>query len=170
MVNFNYHKQTASSDEIKQFEEIIGMQLPNDYRQYLLSGGGGVSPKGYYAFKTTEPGVLVLGKYHEEVLLGYLSSAVIEENGFSELMTHFRFMNSPEREYAFLPDDIITIGSDQGGGSILLGIGGNQKGKIFYLNPNLFPDEEATIGNYENISFVANSFPEFLDSLYKFDS
>jgi hypothetical protein len=61
-----------------------------------------------------------------------------------------------------IPDDTIAIGDDPGSNQILLGIAGENRGKVFYWfrEGEKDPDDPAVPG-YENIGFIANSFENF---------
>lgn len=170
MIDFIFQKtKLPSQEEIDKFESIIGFPLPLEYRVYLQRFGGGASPKYDVAFRYTDPGILYKDHYTGEALLAYLSSAVFDDEGVSELMIHYHYMNSNQRENNFIPADMIVIGNDPGSSNVLLGINGEQKGKVFFWDVNLFPHEDNVPETYENISFVADSFTEFLDSLYLFN-
>lgn len=170
MIDFIYHKdKLPSQDEVIKLELTIGASLPSEYRDYLLKRGGGVSPDDDVAFRYTDPGVLTKNKFTGESLLAYLSSAVTDDKGISELMTHYHYMNSEYSENNFIPSNMIIIGSDPGGSNVLLGITGEHIGKVFFWDVSLFPQGDDVPETYRNISFVADSFTEFLGSLYKFN-
>ena len=168
MIYFNSHKRPATLEEIERFEKVIGVRLPEDYREYLASGGGGASTRGEYAFKMTKPGILENDDVGGEALLEYLLSAAASDGEESDLMASYKYMNSPDREFNYLPQDMIVIGEAPGGSYVLLGIKGDRRGKVYFWDSNLFPLEDFGPETYENISYVADSFSEFLSSLYPF--
>lgn len=61
---------------------------------------------------------------------------------------------------------MIVIGNSGGAGRcFLLGIKGERRGQIFFWDINLFPQDDDVPVNYDNISFVANSFSDLLENL-----
>ena len=66
-----------------------------------------------------------------------------------------------------VPSDTVPIGYDPGGNLLLLGIGSRNYGQVFFWMQSYEKDgSEPGEADYRNVGFVANSFDEFLDSLY----
>jgi hypothetical protein len=165
MIEFYFPAPRIVESEILEFEQVIGTKLPVQYRQYLLSHAVGGTTIPDLAFRITKSGVLNKDDPDDEVMLGYLLS--MDKTSPSNLFEYYDTRNSDEREYPYLPNDMITIGGDPGGGLLLIGIQGTKKGKVFYWDSNKFNKNETDSPDYNNISFVANSFSEFIDLLYE---
>ena len=63
-----------------------------------------------------------------------------------------------------IPKDTLAIASDPGDNLILMGVGDDNNGKIYFWVKDHEVEEGDTPG-YDNICLLANSLPEFLDSL-----
>lgn len=154
-------KYSANSQDIEQFELLIGSPLPHNYKQFLLTNGGGVLEKSYI-FKMTTPGCLLDKEPYVEDEIETFSS--FNAGGSFDLPTHFKVMNSANDEFSKIPNEMIVIGG-VGGSCILLGIKGEHRGKVFFSD--LFLGDETQSASYNNVCFIAGSFSAFLDSLYE---
>ncbi len=85
-------------------------------------------------------------------------------SGRFDLTTHYKYMSSIDREFPYIPKEMIVIGGS-GGSCLLLGIKGSYRGKVYFWHSDLFHGNENGDEIYESISFVANSFGAFLSSL-----
>lgn len=151
---------------IEEFEALIGTALPGEYREFLIKTGGNINPNSIAETPCGKPGDLASQAEFHRVELEHLASIVPNERGESELMRHYRYMNGPERENNWLPDDMIVIGNSGGGGRcFLIAIKGLHRGQIFFWDINLFPQDDNVPVNYDNISFVALSFDAFLEGI-----
>lgn len=124
------------SDPIKIFEDFLGKELPRDYRLFLEQTNGGIPFRKYFLFKDSDnDGTIV------NILFG------ITDNDYNSLIKHYN-------EYKnIVPSCMIPIGNDQGGNMILLSIGGNSYGSIYFLD-------------HEKAAFlIADSFEEFINNL-----
>lgn len=161
-----YAEEPIQSKHIENFEALIGVPLPSDYRTFLLETGGQVWPSEVAEIGCTKPGCLTSEEVFKTVELEMFSSVVPDVKGRSALSLHYDRMNGPNRENNWLPDDMIVIGNSGGAGRcFLLAIKGERRGQIFFWDINLFPQDDDVPVNYNNISFVANSFSDLLENL-----
>ena len=65
-----------------------------------------------------------------------------------------------------IPKDTIAIAFDPGGNLILLGTDETNNGKVFFWMHSYETDEDEET-DYSNVGFIANSFNEFIDSLFE---
>jgi hypothetical protein len=65
-----------------------------------------------------------------------------------------------------MPADTVPIGGDLGSNSLLIGISGPNRGKIFFWVNDYASTDDDSEPNYDNVGFVADSFTEFLQILY----
>ncbi len=155
-------KHVANSEDIMLFEQVIGTKLPDDYKQFLLDKGGG-ELDGAFCFKMATPGKLNNRELSNWDGLGHLSS--FDSNKIFDLPTHYKYMNSEEREFPYIPKEMIVIGGS-GASCLLLGIKDKYKGQVFFWHSNLFHGDENGQETFDNISFVSESFDTFIISLF----
>jgi hypothetical protein len=127
MIEFYFPAPMILESKIEEFENIIGKQLPNNYRKYLIDKGAGGTPIPDLVFKITKAGEIVNAEFVDEVMLGYLLST--DESSPTNLIDYYQTRNSSERELPYLPSDLISIGGDPGSGLILIGIAEKKKEK-----------------------------------------
>lgn len=170
----------ATETDVKQFEQLIGYDLPMDYRHFLLTINGGffqntvvdyplfsVVPfldashvRSQSAELSTKGGITSLYSLfngYEAILGDELDFHQLEVNAkrFKELYD--------DLNYELVPPCCIPI-AEYGGGSIelLLVLDGIHKNKVlvYYYN-----EEKPHYELYANVSLAANSFSEFLKKL-----
>lgn len=172
----------ASETDVKQFEQLIGYDLPMDYRDFLLTINGGffqntvvdyplfsVVPfldvslaRSQSAELNTKGGITSLYSLFNryEAILG-------DELGFHQLEVNAKRFKElyDDLNYELVPPCCIPI-AEYGGGSIelLLVLHGIHKNKVlvYYYN-----EEKPHHELYANVSLAANSFSEFV-SKFKF--
>jgi hypothetical protein len=147
-------------EQVIEIEKTIGHQLPQQYKDFLLQfNGGEVSPD---CFKVKYSGQEWAEGLEEALLRAFYS---IPEHEY------YSFLENQEFYEGRVPADTILIADTPGRDKILLGIEGENTGKIFYWNGSYEVDEEEQAeegfqADYSNVGFVANSFNEFLKGLY----
>jgi hypothetical protein len=158
------HENKVTKEQIATLEKAIGAPIPEDYYQFLVSHNGG-RPKcdenkfGYVSFPVSWKGQKWAGRYGE-VLLDVLYSAdekaVISWRGAYESHVQDRR----------IPKDTFPIGSDPGSNQLLVGISGDNRGKVFFWAAKFAPADDDVEPTYENIGLVADSFSEFIGKLH----
>ncbi len=63
----------ATATDVESFEKMIGVDLPCDYKEFLLLQGGGVT-KNDYIFEMSKPGIFSSGHNKLSDAIEYLSS------------------------------------------------------------------------------------------------
>jgi len=162
ILNFRDKSKNPTSERIKKFEKMIGVSLPERYREYLLIGEIGGKPEENLCYKVGKPGKLDHMEEWENVGVDIFCSVY-------EMEQNYRDFNADDRDRAWLPDEMIAIGDGPGGNHLLLCIEGEHKGKVYFWANDLFTTEDVNdemVPTYKNICFVANDFDEFLDSFY----
>ncbi len=138
-------------EKLKEFEQTYGVKLPVDYRSFLLKYNGG-SP---------EPEIVDFIQYGESQsdIVNYLCGI---HNGeyWASLEWHMNMFKGR------ILAEFIPIGYDPGGNLYLLGVEGEHLGRVYFWDheneAGIFDEEPS----FKNMSFIANSFTEFLDQLY----
>ncbi|MCF6253009.1 MAG: SMI1/KNR4 family protein [Methylococcaceae bacterium] len=141
-------EKNTTCKEIEQFEALIGQILPDDYKQFLLLHNGGTpKPAGFYfTLKDNQPEMAMVA--------WFLALYEGEDENITDDFYSFK-----DR----IPNNMLAVARDPGGSLILLGLQGDNKGKVFFWLREL-EAEDGEPATYDNVAFVANSFNEFLDS------
>lgn len=136
----------ASIEAIKNFEESMGVSLPNDYKQFLSKYNGGTSKVRYSTFKVEE--------LNENIPLDVLYGLDVEKKQLE--------LHNVNNEYIddMLPNCII-IGDDPGAGLIVLINDANTEG-VYYWDHSFHFEQSS---EEENIYKVADSFQAFVENL-----
>ncbi len=137
--------------DVSNFEEFVGEALPVDYRDFLLDLNGGVPELPYFLLHGGR------GGYADSVVRHFFG---ISEKIDIDLSYNFKIYVAAKR----IPLNMLPIAADPGGNIILLGIGGGEKGKVFFWNHEMegLGTESSELCN---LVFVANSFTDFINNL-----
>ena len=133
-----------SEASIDSFEKEIQLSLPDDYKKFLIDTNGGALQNGL--IKPQRPG---------ELLIDYLFG-LSEKDEFDLRFWHSEFRGE-------IPEKSVIIGSDAGGGFLLLCTEEDLAGVYYYDHSYLFPSS----GDDENTYFIYSSFSELLSDLRK---
>lgn len=168
----------ASEEEILHLEAVYGVRLPEDYRMFLkvINGGGIYIEGGRISDYACADIHWAEGSYHgkEELIKAgvciHFMYSTKHEYVRDKLNCEVEFFNM-EEDFHFsrprIPKDTIEIGYDPYGNEFLLGIVGENRGKVFYWDQNgEKPEDDISEPGYFNVGFIANSFREFIDNLY----
>ncbi|HEY0004207.1 MAG TPA: SMI1/KNR4 family protein [Pyrinomonadaceae bacterium] len=151
-----YQEQPTTPEQIREAERRMGVELPEEYKQYLLSHQGGHPDPDVFRVKWSGQD-WAKGSELNSVAWFLAPHDGKEENLLDYYETH--------RDR--IPKDTIPIARDPGSNLVLLGISGPNRGKVFFWRREY---EAAPWGaqeaDYSNVGFVANSFREFIDSLF----
>ena len=123
------------------FQEFLGFKLPNDYFNFLVDNDGATIDDGYFYVKDLD----------EYILLELFSD-------IEECMQDYQEFKDD------IPDKSLIIGSDFGGGMILLVTVENDdfsKGIYFYDHSHFFEASNSENNTY----FICDTFNEFIDIL-----
>ncbi len=139
--------QPLQEADILRLEQELRAELPRDYRSFLLAHNGG----------TPDPDVFIIGgdPEDEDVVSQFLGIQQGEYEDLFNLLGVFR---------GRIPDNLLPVARDPFGNLICLSITGENRGKVYFWDH----EEEAMEGevpDYRNVSWIADSFKSFLDSL-----
>ena len=141
----------ATLEQLQKLEQVISRTLPDQYKAFLLRTNGGRPVPAY--FRTQWHGQEWAKGWEVDQVDFFLS---VNDSGSSD------FLGDYETYKGRIPNDTVSIAYDPGGNLVLLGVGERNYGKVFVWMQG-YETEEA---DYSNVGLVANSFNEFLDSLY----
>ncbi len=140
-------KGENSFADIERLEKLVGLQLPRDYRDFLLRHNGGYPEPDGFQFKNSPDGSSVDR---------FLGLDVGEHSNIEKYLVTYR-----DR----VPEGFFPIAHDPGGNLVLIGVKGKYTGKVFFW------DHEDEADGYppdmSNMHLVADSFSEFLRGLYE---
>jgi cell wall assembly regulator SMI1 len=148
----------VTDDDVRRFEREFGYELPTDYRAFLLEVNGGYAPGSHCVFSLRK----------DETILNSLFSldATDDRDDLATAQKHY----SPD---AMLPEGVLEIGYDDGGGRIVLPLAGPHRGEVWYVdieNPRpTGSNPRVEWFDRRDVKRVAASFREFVDSLRPLD-
>jgi hypothetical protein len=146
---------------ISAFEAELGTTLPEDYRAFLLDVNGGRTARSHRVF------TMRMRKVREdETVLNSLNSLNDPDTQF-DLATQWRW----ERQW--LPREVIPVGYDGFGGTVVVVVAGPRRGQVWFLD-GADPRSEGSNPRVEwfeqrDVSKVADSFREFMVGLRPLD-
>ena len=130
-----------ADEEIHQLEQKLKFALPEDYRSFLLKYNGG-SPS---------PNVFFISKEQQESCIS-LFFGVASKSAYDIWINALDF-------YEYYDRDLLPIGEDPGGSQIIMGLGAQRFGKIYFNDHEQQGDS--------SLYPIANSFTDLLNKLYK---
>jgi hypothetical protein len=157
-----------SPHDIAYWETMINATFPEQYRDYLLHANGGEvriakehkSTRDAYAFNIRWPEGL-LGKTPSSILGNFFIIQEIEDNLNLYFTITFSYNYNAWKEV--LPPDTFPIANTPGGNYILIGLKGENRGKIYYwMLEAANAMEEPDVAAYAYLGWVADSFVEFV--------
>jgi hypothetical protein len=137
--------------QIRAFEQAFGHSLPDDYRQFLLDVNGGRLAKANCEF--------------DQGVVNRLFSLDDTEDDSRDLATRANW------ERASLPSpDLLFIGHDDGGNSLLLALAGEHRGEVWFIltDDDARPDDanpRVAWHDRRDMRKLADSFEQFVRSL-----
>ncbi|KGX89727.1 hypothetical protein N781_16000 [Pontibacillus halophilus JSM 076056 = DSM 19796] len=135
----------VSLQDIKQFEQEYEVTLPKQYVDFLLEYNGGFPQQSNFKISDDEGESLVNKFYGIGDMKGNLGEV-------------FEILEGE------IPEEFISIGHDPGGNEILLGVSGEDQGKVYFWIHDVEPEDEM-----DNMHILADSFTEFFTNLYEND-
>ncbi|MBY2944009.1 SMI1/KNR4 family protein [Rhizobium leguminosarum] len=139
----------ATEEELTAFEKKLGLSLPQELRQFLKLSGGGL---------IFEPPVVYLDAKDRDLRLRHMSDLTEIDKEFTTPSAY------P------LPRELLRIGNDAGGNSIMVCLREDRFGQVFMLDHEMVayegepePLEEAE--EYGLVTCYSPSFEQFLADL-----
>ena len=158
-VSFTETKPVIQDEDIVRAERILGCTLPEEYRRFLLKENGGRPSLEAFNIQWNDNPV---GDGWGASLIHFFLS--IHDGDYSNLIEY----NNVDFK-GRIPKDTVAIAYDQGGNLLLMGVGESNRGKIFFWVKD-HEVEEGETPDYSNIGNVAETFSDFLSSLYGYGS
>lgn len=145
-------KQIVFSSDVKKFEEMHNVSLPEEYKKFLLKNNGG-KPVAEDAF------------HYESELETYSDSAV------RYFFSLFSDNNSVEYNFEIyvlakrIPSSMLPIAADYAGNVVCISISNDTFGKIYFWDHEEELEDDDNNPSHDNLYLIADSFTEFLGSL-----
>ena len=147
--------QLTSPTQLREAEQVIGVELPESYRTFLLTTKVG-QPEAD-TFQVQWDGQEWAEGNEENVVAWFLAIYDGEHEDFLDYFDTF---------VGRIPEDTVPIARDPGGNLILIGTSKSNKGKVFFWQREFEVDpSDGDSADYSNVGFVASSFDEFINSL-----
>lgn len=142
--------EKLTEQDILNLEHKLNVNLPQDYKGFLLQNNGG-SPVEDWVFDFTQI-LPESGKPFDN------SSVIRKFSTLSELPVFYDNLIGEE----LIPEKFLPIASDPGGNQILLCTNENNHGKIYFADHGMYDLET----DYWLMTELADSFTEFINKLY----
>jgi hypothetical protein len=138
-------------DALTHFEDSHHLKLPEDYRAFLLKYNGGTPSPDIIDFvedgRETSSDINYLYRIHEGPYWASLEYGL-------------------ETFQGRIPEPFISIGYDAGGNQYLLGIQEPYRSKVYFWDHEL-ESNEGEPPTFDNLSWVADSFTQWLEMLHE---
>lgn len=140
--------------DLNELETKLKVKFSMEYKAFLEKNNGGM-PKEALGFRFIEKDIETQKTWEQGSDIHYFYNV-------DEMLEAYENLTYE----CMIPNDYIPIACDSFGNNILLCLNLQKNyGGVFFANHEI----EKTNKGFDNISFVANSFNEFLDSLYLID-
>lgn len=134
------HAISATEEEVQAVEQALGIRFPNDFRQIAIAHQGQIP----------RPSTFTVGK--DASVFNYLFI-------FRDEPKHASILHHHQLDEEYVPTGVYSFAIDPGGNGICFDYRASKDAPSI-----VFSDAEQE--GDEAITFLANSFTEFLDSLY----
>ncbi len=139
-------------EDLDAVESRYHLQLPADYREFLLTSNGGKPDRCLFRFK---------GKSAYTECIHYFL-AMSDDNPNISFDDHFKTYKDDEKR---LPDAVIPVAFDPGGNLICLAVNGKKAGTVYFWDHEEERSSPRAVERGKNLAVIADSFQEFIDDL-----
>lgn len=136
--------KTGVGQSVDEWEEKLNIILPIDYKNFLTQYNGAKIEEGYFFVKGLNKSIML------DILFG---------SGLDKQSLNLEFWYEEFSED--IPENSLLIGSDPGGGFILLINDGKENGIYYYDHSYFFEESSDELNTY----FIADNFTEFFNEL-----
>jgi len=148
-------KDQITDSDIEKYIKELNINLPEDYKQHLIKYNGG------HPIKDGAPMINPIDESETDIGIDWFL-AIYEGESSNFLKAYHTFKIWQKR----MPDELIPIANASCGDKICMSVKGDNYGKIYYWEHEI----EASEGeepDYSNVHLIANSFTDFINSLYE---
>lgn len=147
--------EKISEKDIEKFEQNYNVQIPEDYKKFLLKFNGGIPHPNYYKCEN---------KFGINVITKEKGEDVLQITSLTEFHQDFCFDAFDLYDGCDITEEILenikylhVIGDDLAGDTFLISLAGINKGKIYFVSHQDSCDS--------NLYIIANSFDNFFNNL-----
>jgi hypothetical protein len=146
--------------EIQAVEQFIGFTLPDDYKEFISEYGCAHFEDGHVMVRSVEAPPEDLS-----------DSEWLDFSVFLGACEQYKLARKVEFTRGRMPDTVIPIACDYGGNLFCLGVGGEDRGKVYVWDFHNEPDARDYLDEglpvperlmYSNMGLVAHSFTDFV--------
>ena len=148
-IYFTQDKPPVTAEKLREIEQKIGCDLPGQYKEFLFRQNGG-RPKPC-RFRIQWNNQEWAGGWKEDEVHFFLS---VHDGNLSNFLDYYDTFKGR------IPNDTVPVAYDPGGNLVLLGVGTANHGRVFFW-------KQSEKADYRNVGFVADSFNEFIGSLFE---
>ena len=150
MIPFTQSYFQTTPEALEEFEKKWNILFPEDYKTFLLQQNGGKPEVTIFPITNNPSG-------NKGIITDFFGINTYDSN---DLNSVFETYKSTHR----LPQSYFPIAQDPGGNLICLSYGGENVGKVFFWDHE-GEYEEGEQPGYRNMYLIADTLPQFLDSL-----
>jgi hypothetical protein len=151
----NESYEPITSEKINNLENKTDINIPLNYKEFLLKNNGGYPKKRGFLYRVQTNG-------RRAVVNKFLGIHDGENNNLYKYLITYKIREKR------LPSNLIPIANDPGGNLICLSINGEDVGKVYFWDHDL-EAEEGQEPDYSNVYFIADCIEDFLKDLRNFD-
>ena len=152
-IEIENQKEPANPKKIREFEQLTKLELPNEYKKWLLTYNGG-KPKIEDTFYFIHP----IDKNEKVGGINYFY-ALYEGEVSNLYKTYITFLNR-------IPAELIPIADNGCGDQICLGIKGKHLNKVYFWGHENEVMEDNKEPWWDNVYLIANTFADFINKLF----
>lgn len=143
----SYVQKTHDENEVKDIEKSLSIDLPEDYKNFLLKYGECMIMEDDLVFPVLEDNPLA-----DEGVMSFGFFYGLEKNRYD-------IRNIRDIYFDQMPEWVLPIADAEGGDQICIAVKGEKTGKIYFW------DHELRNGQ-QDLFLIANSFNDFIQSLF----
>lgn len=153
MIEFTETEASIKLSDIEVIEKLVGLELPQQYKEHLLNYNGGQCFPNVFSFREE-------GNLTDSCIDWFLA---IYDGEYDNLKKYIEIYKSDTKR---MPTQLLPIAHDPGGNLICISAGKNDYGYIYFWDHEKEVDyKDSSDENYANLYLIAHSFEEFLGGL-----
>jgi len=154
MITFFSEETSITEFQLMEFERILGLTLPPEYRNHLLQHNGGQCNPNVFSF-------IEKGNKSTSRVDWFLA---LHDGDYDNLKNYAEIYKIDEKR---LPDSFLPIAHDDGGNLVCIACRSVDFGEVHFSDHENEVDYSSSDDmDYSNLYFIAPSFNDFLAALH----